>query len=130
MWRALMQAAAPPMNSLRDLALRSGVAVQTITRLVFGEATSDETVRAVAEALGISEERVWELHGQPRPNPFVLDRSADRLSPTQRAAVKAVIAAMLEPEQPAKTGRPLRSVTPDLERTAARKSTRPKPSDR
>jgi hypothetical protein len=85
-------------HSLRDLALAADVSPQTITRLVFREATSNETVSAVARALKVNEERIWALFGRSSDiTPFRLPIDADRLSPRQRTAVLAVVRAMLDP---------------------------------
>lgn len=93
-WRKVMEP--KRLHSLRDLATAAGVSPSTASRLIHGERTSQETVDAVAAVLGISGAQVWEMHGKPRTAPFTLDPDADRLSPTQRAAIKAVIRAMLE----------------------------------
>lgn len=84
------------LHSARDLAVAVEVSPSSITRLIHGEQTSEETIGRVAQRLGISADRVRELRGKPRPNPFTLDEEADRLSPTQRAAVRSVVRAMLE----------------------------------
>lgn len=84
------------IHSARDLAARLGVAVQTASRLLHGEQTSGRTIADAAALLGVTVEDIHELRGEARRRPFVIPDGADRLTPKQRAAVKAVILAMLE----------------------------------
>jgi len=54
-------------GSANALALRAGIATTTLTRLVFGQSTSPDTIRKVSIALGVDQERVRELAGIPTP---------------------------------------------------------------
>jgi hypothetical protein len=93
------------LHSLRDLSRASGVSTQTVTRLVFGESTSESTVEKVATALSLTTQQVWRLHGRTEDlQPFRLPEGADHLSPVQRAAVAAVVRAMLNPGQVGESG--------------------------
>lgn len=93
------------LHSARDLARELAVSPQTAVRLIHGEQTSRETMEAAAGILGLTVEKVQELRGETPLPPFRLPPEADRLSQRQRAAVFAVVRAMLEPEDGTATKR-------------------------
>jgi transcriptional regulator with XRE-family HTH domain len=101
-WLAVMQPRG--LDSARDLATKAGVAPSTITRLIFGDGDAGEdTVAAVAVALGLSVTRVRRLAGLPagEDRPFVLPPEANRLDRRQRAAVVEIVRLLLEGSQAA-----------------------------
>lgn len=89
---------APPLHSIRDLATALNVSPQTAVRLVFGEHSSRETIEAAAELLGVPTTRVREMRQETPLQPFRLPPEADQLGQKQRAAIVAVVRAMLEPD--------------------------------
>lgn len=94
-WEPVLEGAG--LHSARDLARELGVSPSTAARLLHGEQTSRETIEAAATLLGISPERVRELRDEVALPPFRLPPDADQLSQRQRAAIVAVVRAMLEP---------------------------------
>jgi transcriptional regulator with XRE-family HTH domain len=113
------------LHSIRDLAAALDVSPQTATRLVHGEHSSRQTIEAAAELLGVTPERIRELRHEAALPPFRLPPEADQLSQRQRAAVVAVVRAMMEPAHAAAIGAPLPSLrevptdTPGLRMVAA-----------
>lgn len=94
-WARVLEGAG--IHSARDLARELDVSPQTAVRLLHGEQTSRDTIEAAATLLGISPEKVLALRGETSLPPFRLPPDADRLTQRQRAAVVAVVRAMLEP---------------------------------
>lgn len=96
------------IHSKRGLATKAGISPQTAKRLIDGEGSpSHATVAAVADAIfGGNRDRVWELAGFERQDhgDWSLPPEASLLDPEQRAAVLAVVRAMLPPEQRAGDG--------------------------
>jgi hypothetical protein len=88
------------IHSARGLAERMDVSVQTAVRLLHGEQTSDGTIDAAAELLGVGRDDIRRLRGEVALPPFRLPSEADTLSPRQRSAVLAVVRAMLDPGAP------------------------------
>lgn len=82
--------------SITALALESGVAVETVRRLVYGMgAPSEGTMRAVAAALDIPVPTVRKWAGSPRgeSDPYSPPLEADRLNERQRKALDELIRA-------------------------------------
>lgn len=106
------------LRSLRDLARKLEVSPQTASRLVHGEQTSRDTIEAAAELLQISPERIRAMRNEEPLPPFRLPPEADQLGQQQRAAVVAVVRAMLEPRNaPAmkdRTGHPVPQTQDDI----------------
>lgn len=96
------------IQSKRGLATKAGISPQTAKRLIDGEGSPrPETVAAVADALFDGDRsKVWELAGFDRQDhgDWTLPPEASLLDPDQRAAVLAVVRAMLPPEQRAGDG--------------------------
>lgn len=98
-WRSVMEPRG--LHSARDLAAKASVAPSTITRLFAGESSpTEDTLTAVADALGISVLKVRRIAGRPvgESDPFVLPPEANRLDRRQRAAVVEIVRLLLEPE--------------------------------
>ncbi|MFC8733132.1 helix-turn-helix domain-containing protein [Luteimicrobium sp. NPDC057192] len=84
------------ISSIRDLARRSGASVETVRRLVQGsrKAPRDETLRAVADALGVPLATVSKWAGiaaSDTEDPYVPPTEANRLTLRQREAVDELI---------------------------------------
>jgi transcriptional regulator with XRE-family HTH domain len=98
-WRSALESKG--IESKRGLAGRVGISPQTAKRLIDGIGSpSAETVARVADALfGGDRARVWALAGIAREDhgDWVLPPEASQLDPEQRAAVLAVVRAMLPP---------------------------------
>lgn len=99
-WRTALESKG--ISSKRGLATKVGISPQTAKRLIDGEGKpSPETVAAVADELFNGDRtRVWELAGESRQDygDWQLPAEASQLDPDQRAAVLAVVRAMLPPE--------------------------------
>jgi hypothetical protein len=99
-WHSALEAKG--IESKRGLASRVGISPQTAKRLIDGIGSpSAETVARVADELfGGDRARVWELAGIAREDhgDWVLPPEASQLDPDQRAAVLAVVRAMLPPD--------------------------------
>lgn len=99
-WRTALERKG--ISSKRGLATKAGVSPQTAKRLIDGIGKpSAETVAAVADAVfGGDRTLVWGLAGQNRQDygPWELPPEASQLDPEQRAAVLAVVRAMLPAE--------------------------------
>jgi transcriptional regulator with XRE-family HTH domain len=101
-WEPVLESAG--LHSARDLARVLDVSPQTAIRLLHGEKTSRETIEAAAVVLGVTPEDVRKLREELALPPFRLPPEADHLTPRQRAAIVAVVRAMLEPpDDPAPT---------------------------
>lgn len=88
------------MHSFRAVALRIGVSPETVRRLMTGGSTSAGTVEKVAdEFFDGNRTKVWELYGVALKDygPWELPPEASLLNSKQRAAVLAVVNAMLPP---------------------------------
>ena len=82
-------------GSANALALKAGIATTTLTRLVFGESSSPATIRKVADALGVSQERVRSLAGIPTPlGVWVPPEQANQMDRQTREALDALILAI------------------------------------
>ncbi|MFD6677540.1 helix-turn-helix domain-containing protein [Rhodococcus zopfii] len=97
------QAGLPPQweevfagRSMRDIATKAGMHADRVSRFVKGGGVSDETAEKIADALGISVKKAYELRGEPVREPFQLPRKAQLLSNSQRDAILRVIDGMLE----------------------------------
>lgn len=91
-WQALMRARG--ISSLRMLAVKAGVSSPAATRLVHGDtSSSDETIAAVAEALGVPLARIYELVGvsAAEAKPYSPPAEASRLTDRQRRAIDEII---------------------------------------
>jgi hypothetical protein len=99
-WRSALEPKG--IESKRGLASRVGISPQTAKRLIDGIGSpSAETVALVADELFNGDRaRVWELAGIARQDhgDWVLPPEASQLDQDQRAAVLAVVRAMLPPE--------------------------------
>lgn len=94
-WTALLASAG--FTSARRLAQASGVGVDAVLRAMRGGQSSSTTLRQIAAALRVNIARIEELRGHPIPKPFELPEGAERLTDTQRDAIRTVVRAMLEP---------------------------------
>ena len=99
-WRSALEPKG--ISTKRGLATKVGISPQTAKRLIDGTGQpSPETVAAVADELFNGDRnRVWELAGLARQDygDWSLPPEASQLDPEQRAAVLAVVRAMLPPE--------------------------------
>jgi hypothetical protein len=99
-WRSALEPKG--ISSKRGLATKVGISPQTAKRLIDGMGSpSAETVAAVADELFNGDRtKVWELAGLSRQDygPWGLPPEASQLDPDQRAAVLAVVRAMLPPD--------------------------------
>jgi transcriptional regulator with XRE-family HTH domain len=85
------------VRSAQHLSELSGVAVQTVVRLLHGPGEpSRSTLQRVAKVLKVDEQELLRLRGQEPRTPFALPRAADKLNERQRAAVLAVVRAMID----------------------------------
>lgn len=120
-WVKLMES--KNLGSIRQLADRSGVSHPAIARLIHREGiTKDENIVAVANTLGVTPAKIYELAGMDAPaeaGPYEPPEEAARLTTRQREALTELIRAMVDPK--AATG-PLagRAGTTDEYRLAAR----------
>lgn len=95
-WGPILEAKG--IHSYRDLGAAIGVAPETARRLVRGDSTSAATVTKAAAALFAGDRsRVYELHGSAHVDygPWSLPPEASLLDREQRAAVLAIVKAML-----------------------------------
>lgn len=82
--------------SIRGFASRCGISQTTAHRLLHGTAVPDaETLEKVAAKLPAPLNKLVELVGVLRPEPFLLPSYADQLSRDERAMVKHVIRTVL-----------------------------------
>lgn len=105
------------VHSYQDLAEKIGSSKSTAHRLVTGGRTSVKTVQAIADAFFAGDmNRVFRLRGSNLKGygPWTPPDEVVLLSPKQREAVEAVIAAMVPDEQEGKvrTRRPVRPHKP------------------
>lgn len=76
------------------------VAPGTIIRALTGQGKpTGRTVDAIAEALGITSEKFYELRGEPVAEPFILSGRASQLTHQERAAVRSVVDAILNAKE-------------------------------
>ena len=114
-------------RSMRKIAESAGIYADRVSRFVKGEGVEDGTAELIADALGITVKKAWELRGEPVREPFKLPEKAHKLSHLQRDAILKVIDGMLEDRPAVKaegsTGEnPGLSLVPDAADTlAARK---------
>lgn len=95
------------VHSYRDLEARTGIPKGTLHRLVTGGATSAETVNRLADAIFDGDrDLVWRLRGSRLRDhgDWSLPAEASLLTEAQRAAVLAVIQAMVPVEQEERDG--------------------------
>lgn len=86
-------------SSMRQLAERSGMSVETVRMMVYGERVpEDETVNAVADALGVNRITVagWAKQTRTVAEPWYPPAESDRLSQSERAALDQLIRAIVE----------------------------------
>lgn len=83
-------------RSMRKVAESAGIYADRVSRFVKGEGVEDGTAELIADALGITVKKAWELRGEPIREPFKLPQKAHRLSRSQRDAILRVIDGMLE----------------------------------
>ena len=83
-------------RSMRKVAESAGIYADRVSRFVKGEGVEDGTAELIADALGITVKKAWELRGEPVREPFKLPQKAHRLSRSQRDAILRVIDGMLE----------------------------------
>jgi len=91
------------ISSIRDLSRKSGVAVETVRRLVQGsrKAPRDETLRAVAGALGLPLATISAWAGavtSDTEEPYSPPAEANRLTLRQREAVDELIRLLAQKE--------------------------------
>jgi hypothetical protein len=84
------------ITSYRELGRLARIDYTRARRVILGGGTTDDAVEAVASALGVTPSKVWELRGEPVPNPFTLPAAAGSLNRKEREAVLAVINAILD----------------------------------
>jgi len=83
-------------RSMRKVAESAGIYADRVSRFVKGEGVEEGTAELIADALGITVKKAWELRGEPVREPFKLPQKAHRLSRSQREAILRVIDGMLE----------------------------------
>lgn len=86
-------------SSMRQLAERSGMSVETVRKMVYGERVpEDETVNAVADALGVDRVTVaaWAQQTRTVTEPWSPPAESDRLSQGERAALDQLIRAIVQ----------------------------------
>lgn len=87
---------AKQIEGYRELGRKAQIDWTRARRVVIGGGTTDEAVRAVADALGIPARKVWELRDQPVPAPFVLPDQAGHLNRRERDAILAIVNSLIE----------------------------------
>lgn len=95
-WKTLMERRG--IGSLRHLAREAGVSNPAVTRLVHGDGVSqDETIRRVADALGLDLPTMYAHVGMesPEAEPYVPPAEANRLTARQRRAIDEMIRAIV-----------------------------------
>lgn len=126
-WRSVLEPKG--IGTKRGLATKVGISPQTAKRLIDGDGNpSAETVALVADELFNGDRtRVWELAGIARQDhgDWQLPPEASQLDPEQRAAVLAVVRAMLPPDARRGDGDARRDATP----IGKRRKPRPRESD-
>lgn len=125
-WRSLLEKKG--IDSKRGLATRTGISPQTAKRLIDGDGQpSAATVAAVADELFNGDRtEVWKLAGLSRQDhgDWALPPEASQLDPEQRAAVLAVVRAMLPADARRGDGDAERSAAPIGDEVAAQRQTR------
>jgi transcriptional regulator with XRE-family HTH domain len=129
------------LYSFRDVALRTGLGISTVSALMNGRRRSDEqTVQAVADALRlpVTTIRDWAARALGEEGPFELPPEFNQLNRRQREALLNVGRVMLDPglivQQTTGSGKTTNALTairggadidldegPDLSRVAARR---------
>ncbi len=87
------------VRSIRELARRAGVGVQTASRLLNAEGVPDElTLRRVADALGLPLQQIRAHAGRPvgERTAFRLPAEADQLNDRQRSVIIAMVHVLLD----------------------------------
>lgn len=108
------------IHSARQLAERLDVAPMTATRLLHAESTSPETIQAAADQLRVETAEIRRLRGEVELPPFQLPHEADQLTPRQRAAVLAVVRAMLPTDDLAAQQQEIAALEEDLSKKIAK----------
>ena len=140
-WRSALERKG--ISSMRGLAAKAGVSPQTAKRLIDGTGMpSYNTIVAIADAVFDGDRGyVWELAGVERQDfgDFQLPPEASQLDPEQRAAVLAVVKAMLPRAEggglggntaPTRIGRPYEVESSGPYRSAARRPGTPSAGQR
>lgn len=94
-WKSLMERKG--ISSLRHLGREADLANPSVSRLVHGDGTSqDDTIRRVAEVLGLDLPAMYKLIGDEHPEaaPYVPPAEANRLTTRQRRAIDDLIRAI------------------------------------
>ena len=96
-WMVLMERKG--VRSVRQLAMRAGVSHVTVNRLVFGDPfwAQEETLQAVADALGVPFDTVYQLAGRrvKGAEPWTPPAEAARLTLEQRKVLDQLIRTMV-----------------------------------
>ncbi|WP_336794201.1 hypothetical protein [Gordonia malaquae] len=81
----------------RPLAARADMNHNRLRRVLRGSGTSEDSLRQVADALGISVAKLRELRGEPAAEfePFILPDEAGKLTDAERDVVRRVVRALL-----------------------------------
>jgi len=72
------------LTSYRKLGAAAGVSHETARRVIHGRQAKDDTIQAIATAIGVTPTRIYELRGQVEP-----DRSRDWQPPASAALLTA-----------------------------------------
>ncbi|AMS03203.1 immunity repressor [Gordonia phage Eviarto] len=96
-WRPLFDALGIEFG-YRPLATRADMNHTRVRRVLRGEGTSEDAIRLVADALGVSPAKVHELRGEPavEREPFILPDDAGRLTDRERDVIRAMVRALIE----------------------------------
>ncbi len=93
-WQTILEDRFGPV-SLREMARQIGMPHPTFIRALKGK-TSHATIARVAQHLHLTTSEIYELRGEPAGDPYQPPEQSRLLTASQRAAVDAVINAMLE----------------------------------
>lgn len=119
----------------RPLANRIGMEHTKLRRLLLGGGTSAATVRQVADAFGVSPEKVRELRAEPASTavePFTLPDDAGKLNYSERRVILSMVRALLDARDRTDEHSPSQSDPPDTEQGApgeAHQDQKTKPTD-
>lgn len=82
----------------RTLAARTGMTHTRVRRLLLGGGTTEAAVQEIADAFGVTPEKVHELRGDPAGvhRPFTLPDDAGRLTDTERNVIRSMVRALLD----------------------------------
>lgn len=101
-WKILMDRRA--ISSVRQLAMRAGVSHVTVNRLVYADPffATEETLQAVADALGVPFDTVYQLAGRrvKGAEPWIPPAEAARLTLEQRKVLDQLIRTMAGQQHP------------------------------